>query len=86
MNRISATTITRWTIATLVFLVIGWVDTVYGHRWGLSLLVIALLVVYAFGGHGPRQGTTDAGAPGPDERLDRGEISNSGDAGAPPGA
>lgn len=60
----SMTTATRWSIATLVFLAIGWADVVHGHRWGLALLVGALLVVYFFGGHGPRpRPGSDDGAP-----------------------
>jgi len=50
----SRTSLTRWALTTLVFLAIGWVDVTRGHRWGVGLLVAALLVVFVFGGTSKR--------------------------------
>jgi len=56
------TTLTRWLLAVPVFLLIGWVNTAYGHRWGLALLVAAILVVFFFGGQGGHGRSGDPGA------------------------
>ncbi len=46
----------RWIIATLAFLAIGWLDHAYGHGVALVTMLVLLLMVAVFGGHGPRRG------------------------------
>jgi hypothetical protein len=55
----------RWIIATLVFLAIGWIDLRYGHWPALATLIVVLVFIAIFGGHGPRRGVADD-APEPD--------------------
>ncbi len=48
------TSLTRWTIATAIFLAIGWASVYYGLGWGRALMITALLIVFFFGGHSKR--------------------------------
>lgn len=52
----SRLTLTRWGLATLLFLGLGWVDVRYGHAQALALLLAFLLLVYFFGGRSSRSG------------------------------
>jgi hypothetical protein len=44
----------RWLIATLGFLAIGWLSYRYGHTAALVTLLVVLVGVAVFGGHGRR--------------------------------
>lgn len=55
-------TVVRWTVATAVFLAIGWAMRQYGLNAARLALLALLVLVYFYGGHG-RQ--TEAGAGGP---------------------
>jgi hypothetical protein len=65
---------TRWIIASLAFLAIGWLNFRYGHVVALVTLVALLIFVAVFGGHGPR------GQPGADTPPEAGGPPTSGDA------
>jgi hypothetical protein len=67
------TTWVRWTVATAVFLAIGWTMQRYGLNAARLALLALLILVYIFGGHGrqARAGVTgDPGAGGPKARTD----------------
>ena len=51
----------RWVIATVAFLAIGWLGFRYGHLTALATLLLLIVLVAVFGGHGPR------GRSGPDD-------------------
>lgn len=55
MNR---TTLVRWSLATAVFLAIGWAMQRYGLNAARLALLALLILVYFFGGYGrqPRAG------------------------------
>jgi hypothetical protein len=46
----SRTTLTRWTLATVVFLALGWLATTRSHLWALVLLVLLLVAIDVWGG------------------------------------
>lgn len=48
----SATTLTRWLGATLGLVAVVWIDGRFGHAAGLTLLVLLMVAVALWGGHG----------------------------------
>lgn len=61
-----------WAIATLVFLAIGLISSVLGHKWGLLLLLLLILAVAKVGWPGDRD-PADETTPGTaTERSDAG--------------
>jgi hypothetical protein len=59
MNRL---TVVRWTVATAVFLAIGWAMQRYGLNAARLALLALLILVYVYGGHG-RPSAAGAGRP-----------------------
>ncbi len=53
MNR---TTLVRWSLATAVFLAIGWAMQRYGLNAARLALLVLLILVYFFGGYGRQPG------------------------------
>lgn len=57
-------TVVRWSVATAVFLAIGWAMRAYGLNAARLALLALLVLVYVYGGHG-RQAEAGAGGQAP---------------------
>ena len=63
MSRLS---MTRWILATLAFLLLGWAVRQYGLNSARVILGAVLLMVYFFGGYGKKApGAAEGAAPAP---------------------
>lgn len=61
------TMLTRWGLASLGFLAVLWLDIRFGHATALAVLLVLLVIIALFGGHGRRAGSGGAPKPGVQE-------------------
>lgn len=67
----SVTNLTRWSIATLVFVGLAYLDIKTGNHLGVLLLMLSILILISvFGGHGRPSASHDEGGLRSEVRLD----------------
>jgi hypothetical protein len=68
------TSLTRWTLATLIFVAIAWASVNYGLGWGRALLIAGLLIVFFFGGTSKHRSRSSS-EPTPESESEPGDDS-----------